>query len=117
MGLPGRGATALHVRYLLPADGRLTISLHPTSTSSVKNGPRFGDERLAHNRPWGIGYITHPVHGPYWTDRSLQPDYSRVKVPTLLWSGWADVYPTQILRAFANLEVPKKVLVGPWGHW
>ncbi len=75
------------------------------------------EERLANNRPWGIGYITHPVHGSYWTDRSLQPDYSRVKVPTLLWSGWADVYPTPILRAFANLEVPKKVLVGPWGHW
>ena len=75
------------------------------------------EERLANNRPWGIGYITHPVHGSYWTDRSLQPDYSRVKVPTLLWAGWADVYPTPILRAFAKLEVPKKALVGPWGHW
>ena len=75
------------------------------------------EERLANNRPRGIGYITHPVHGSYWTDRSLQPDYSRVKVPTLLWAGWADVYPTPILRTFAKLEVPKKALVGPWGHW
>jgi predicted acyl esterase len=74
-------------------------------------------ERLEKNVPWGIGFISHPLHDRYWTDRSLQPDYDRIKVPVLLWSGWADCYPTPILRAFAKLQVPKKVLIGPWGHW
>ena len=75
------------------------------------------NERLEKNKPWGIGYISNPVHGKYWTDRSLQPDYSRIKVPVMLWSGWADCYPTPILRAFSKINVPKKVIIGPWGHW
>jgi predicted acyl esterase len=75
------------------------------------------NERLEKNVPWGMGYIKNPVHGPYWTSRSLQPDYSRIKVPVMLWSGWADCYPTPILRAFSRINVPKKIYIGPWGHW
>jgi len=74
-------------------------------------------QHLENNSPWGIGYISHPLRDSYWTDRSLQPDYSRVKVPTLVYSGWADCYPTQMLRAYSNLKVPKKALIGPWGHY
>lgn len=74
-------------------------------------------ERLEKNVPWGVGFITGQLHGKYWRDRSLQPDYSRIKVPVMLWSGWADCYPTPILRAFSRLQVPKKVFIGPWGHY
>ncbi len=83
-------------------------------------GDKWSDlwtERLEKNVPWGIGFLSHPLHDRYWTDRSLQPDYNRNKVPVLLWSGWSDCYPTPILRAFSKLQVPKKVLIGPWGHW
>ena len=71
-------------------------------------------ERLENNVPWGIGYISHPLQGPYWRERSLQPDYGRIEVPVLFWCGWADPYPTPILRAFSKLDVPKKILLGPW---
>ena len=74
-------------------------------------------ERLEKSGPWGIGYISHPLDGPYWKDRSLAPDYDRVKCAVFLVAGWADVYATAQLRAFTNLKVPKKTLVGPWGHW
>ncbi len=74
--------------------------------------------RLENNRPWGIGYISHPTEGPYWQDRSLSADYGRVKCPVFVVAGWSDVYATALLRAFDRLEVPfKKALVGPWGHW
>lgn len=73
-------------------------------------------ERLEKNVPWGIGWLLHALDDEYWKNQSLQPDYSRIKVPTMLWSGWADCYPTPILRAFSKLQVPKKVFVGPWGH-
>jgi predicted acyl esterase len=71
---------------------------------------------LEKNTPWGIPWITHFLDDEFYTGQSLQPDYSRIKVPTMLWSGWADCYPTQILRAFSRLSVPKKVFLGPWGH-
>ena len=35
----------------------------------------------------------------------------------MFWCGWADPYPTPILRAFSKLDVPKKILLGPWGHY
>lgn len=74
--------------------------------------------RLENNRPWGIGYISHPTEGPYWQDRSLAAGYSRVKCPVFVVAGWSDVYPTALLRAFDRLDVPfKKAMVGPWGHW
>lgn len=83
-------------------------------------GSKWGElweERLEKNVPWGVGFISNTLQGSYWSSRSLQPDYSRIKVPVMLWSGWADCYPTSILRAFSKLDVPKKVFVGPWGHY
>lgn len=82
-------------------------------------GDKWGElwqERLEKNVPWGIGWLTHALDDEYYTLQSLQPDYSRIKAPTMLWSGWADCYPTPILRAFAKLNVPKRAFVGPWNH-
>jgi putative CocE/NonD family hydrolase len=75
------------------------------------------NERLENNVPWGVGYIQNQVDSTYWHHKSLAPGYDRIKVPVLLWSGWADWYPTPILRAFSNIKVPKKVFVGPWAHY
>ena len=74
-------------------------------------------ERLEHSRPWGIGYIEHPLHGPYWQDRSLATDYRRVNCAVFVIAGWSDCYPTALLRAYERLDCPKKALVGPWSHY
>ena len=74
-------------------------------------------ERLEKSAPWGIGYVSHPLQGPYWQDRSLSADYSRVQCAVMVIGGWSDCYPTALLRAYENLDCPKKALVGPWGHW
>ena len=74
-------------------------------------------ERLEKNAPWGIGYLSNPLQGPYWQERSLSANYERVKCAVFVIGGWSDCYPTALLRAYENLKCPKKVLVGPWGHW
>jgi putative CocE/NonD family hydrolase len=74
-------------------------------------------ERLDASRPWGLGYLENPLQGPYWKSRSLSADYDRVRCAVFVVSGWSDCYPTALLRAFSKLEVPKRALVGPWGHW
>ena len=75
-------------------------------------------QRLENSQPWGIGYISNPLDGPYWQDRSLSTNYSAVQCPVFVIAGWSDCYPTALLRAFSNLKVPhKRALVGPWGHW
>jgi len=73
-------------------------------------------ERLDNSVPWGIGFITHLTDGPYWRDRSVRPDYGRVKCPVFVIDGWADWYYHPLLRAYANLDVPKRALMGPWSH-
>ncbi len=74
-------------------------------------------ERLERSAPWSLGYIRNTLHGSYWRDQSLAPGYERVQCAVLLMEGWADWYATEELRAFQRLNVPKKVLIGPWGHY
>ena len=83
-------------------------------------GDRFAAiwaERLERSEPWSLGYIRNTLHGPYWRDQSLAPGYDRVQCAVLLIEGWADWYATEELRAFQKLNAPKKVLIGPWGHY
>ena len=83
-------------------------------------GTKWSDiwrERLEKNEPWGIGYVAHPFDGPYWHDRSLSAGYDRVKCAVYVIAGWSDCYSTALLRAFSKLQVPKRAMVGPWGHW
>ena len=75
------------------------------------------EEHLQNNRPWGYGYVKHMLDGPYWRGQSVAPGYDRVKCAVFVMGGWADWYPTALLRAFSRLKVPKRALVGPWGHW
>jgi putative CocE/NonD family hydrolase len=74
------------------------------------------EEHLQNNIPWSIAFLKHQTDGPYWRARSVRPDYSRIKCAVFVIAGWAGWYPTAELRAFANLQVPKRALIGPWGH-
>lgn len=74
-------------------------------------------QHLEQNVPWGIEFIRNQLDGPYWRGKSVRPDYDRVQCPVFVIGGWADWYPTPLLRAFAGLSVPKRALVGPWSHY
>lgn len=43
-------------------------------------------------------------------------DMSAAGIPVYAWSGWLDPFPGDAFLFFANLDVPMKVAVGPWGH-
>ena len=74
-------------------------------------------ERLEQSAPWSIGYIRNTLHGDYWRRRSLAPGFERVQCPVYLIEGWPDWYASAELEAFQKLRVPRKVLIGPWGHY
>jgi putative CocE/NonD family hydrolase len=65
--------------------------------------------------PW-FGSIEEQNDGPFWRQGSLRPDYDRIAVPTMLVAGWTDVYRTAMLRTYEHLNVPKRLLMGPWCH-
>jgi putative CocE/NonD family hydrolase len=73
-------------------------------------------ERLERNMPWGIAFLEHLQDGPFWRARSLRGHYDDVRCAVYVVDGWADWYPTPLLRIFAGLDVPKRALIGPWSH-
>ncbi|MDR7523403.1 MAG: CocE/NonD family hydrolase [Armatimonadota bacterium] len=73
------------------------------------------DQRLEQNIPWLIRWLDEQLDGAYWRS-TLGRMYDRVTVPTLIIGGWADFYVNASLRWFANLKVPKKLIMGPWPH-
>ncbi len=43
-------------------------------------------------------------------------DYSAINVPVLAVSGWVDGYTRVVFDLVENLDVPRKGIIGPWGH-
>ncbi|MFC1451943.1 CocE/NonD family hydrolase [Verrucomicrobiota bacterium] len=91
-------------------------SAPPSPEACGAGWQRVWRERLENNRPWGEAFLDNLLDGPFWRERSLPPDYVRIKCPAFFIAGWADWYPGCLLNAFENLEGPKRILIGPWAH-
>jgi putative CocE/NonD family hydrolase len=76
---------------------------------------KIWEERLEKNTPWMLEWFERQTDGPYWK-RQLGRRYDRVKCPVFVIGGWIDFYASQMPRLYANLNVPKKLLIGPWPH-
>ena len=73
-------------------------------------------QRLAASRPWAIDWVRHQRRDDYWKHGSVCEDFSQIKIPVYAIGGWADPYSNPVPRLLAGLDVPRKGLVGPWGH-
>ncbi|MGO3211524.1 MAG: CocE/NonD family hydrolase, partial [Brachybacterium sp.] len=73
-------------------------------------------ERLAGSGLWLETWLEHQRRDDYWKPASVCEDYSQVQVPVMAVGGWADGYTNAIFRLMENLDVPRKGLIGPWGH-
>ncbi|RKL46406.1 hypothetical protein BFJ70_g2898 [Fusarium oxysporum] len=58
----------------------------------------------------------HQRRDDFWKHASIGENYSSIQCPVYLVGGWMDPYTNTIFRMLENLKVPKKGLVGPWGH-
>ena len=63
-------------------------------------------------KPW----LTEQLRNDYWKHASVCEDYSNIKIPVYAMSGWADNYRNTVFSLLANLDGPRKGLVGPWAH-
>ena len=73
-------------------------------------------ERLDQSGLWLDIWLQHPHRDDYWKHGSICEDYSRVTVPVMAVSGWADGYSNAVFRMLANLPGPRMGLIGPWSH-
>jgi uncharacterized protein len=82
-------------------------------------GERWRDmwiERLEGSGLWLEKWLRHQRRDDYWAHGSICEDYGAVKCPVYAVSGWADGYSNAVFRLLANLDVPRKGLIGPWSH-
>ncbi|WP_241384864.1 CocE/NonD family hydrolase [Rhodococcus sp. CH91] len=73
-------------------------------------------ERLEGSGLWIEKWLEHQHRDDYWKRASVNEDYSAVRCPVLAVGGWADGYTNAIFRLMEHLDVPRKGLIGPWGH-
>ena len=95
----------------------------PYAQWSGEKWSQMWEDHLATNAPYILQWLEHQSDGEYWRNGSLRDvrngktGYERIKVPVFMFGGWRDGYPNPLLRTFERLNVPKKLLAGPWNHW
>ncbi len=61
-------------------------------------------------------WLSHQRFDDYWRRGSVRLDPAAIACPTYVVGGWADTYTNAVSRLLGALTVPRKGLVGPWGH-
>ncbi len=67
-------------------------------------------------RPLGETWLAHQRRDAYWRHGSVCEDYGAIRCPVLAIGGWADGYTDAVLRLMQGLDVPRRGIIGPWGH-
>ena len=73
-------------------------------------------ERLHALEPFVAQWLKHQRRNAYWKRGSVCENYGDIACPVYTVSGWADGYRNAVFRLLANLNVPRKGLIGPWSH-
>ncbi|HEU0089487.1 MAG TPA: CocE/NonD family hydrolase [Pseudonocardiaceae bacterium] len=73
-------------------------------------------QRLEGSGLWLQEWLRHQRRDDYWRHGSVCEDFSAITVPVYAVSGWADGYSNSVFRLLAQLDVPRKGLIGPWSH-
>ena len=73
-------------------------------------------ERLDATPPLLKVWSSHQRYDEFWQRGSVARDYGQIKCPVYVVGGWLDPYSTVVGSLLAGLKVPRKGLVGPWGH-
>ncbi|MGO1078667.1 CocE/NonD family hydrolase [Inquilinus sp. CA228] len=61
-------------------------------------------------------WLRHQRYDEYWKHGSVCEDWSAIQCPVLAVGGWADSYTNAVPRLLAGLQVPRRGIIGPWGH-
>lgn len=109
----------LRMYYDVGFYGGMMVAMNALPPSPEAAGPHWAErwrQRLEDNQPYLLTWLKHQTDGPYWRGGSLRPGYDRIQCPVFLIGGWHDGYANAMPRMFMHLNVPKKLLMGPWIH-
>ena len=61
-------------------------------------------------------WTSHQRYDAYWQRGSVATHYAQIQCPVYIVNGWLDPYSAVTSSLLEGLSVPRKALVGPWGH-
>jgi predicted acyl esterase len=61
-------------------------------------------------------WMRHPNRDEFWKHGSVCEDWSKIQIPVLAITGWADSYINTPPALAKNLSSPTKAIIGPWEH-
>jgi putative CocE/NonD family hydrolase len=91
-------------------------SLPPDPAIVGENWRDMWLRRLRGSGLWLDTWLQHQHRDEYWQHGSICEDISRVQVPVMAVSGWADGYSNAVFRLLEKLPGPRLGLIGPWSH-
>jgi putative CocE/NonD family hydrolase len=104
--------------YMLPwASALMSFNVRPPDPAIV--GERWRElwrERLDGQVDLAQLWLEHQSRDGYWRQGSIREDYGALDCAVLAVGGWADAYVDAIFRMMEHLSVPRRALIGPWGH-
>jgi len=99
--------------------GSTFLAYFGTPPDPLLVGDRWRDmwlERIENATVPTITWLQHQQRDEFWKQSSVCEDYSQIACPVYAVGGWADGYTNSIPRLLSHLKVPRKGLIGPWGH-
>jgi putative CocE/NonD family hydrolase len=107
----------VHQAMLGWASQMLAFNARPPDPESVGDAWREKWlDRLERTPPFVEDWLSHQHYDEFWQHGSVREDYDAIECPVYLVSGWADWYRNPVASLLENLRVPRKALLGPWGH-
>lgn len=101
----------------LPPEEVDTLIQDRLSDPDIKSNPLYYRILMDPRRNLGFfDILVHPTDGPFYWERSPYTKFDKIKIPTYLGSGWYAYAFTHLpgaFRAYAGIEAPKKLLIGP----
>ncbi len=73
-------------------------------------------ERMEKSGLWIDQWLRHQRRDAYWSTSSVCENYASIRCPVYAIGGWADGFTNTVFRLMEHLQVPRKGLIGPWGH-
>jgi hypothetical protein len=95
----------------------LAYNARPPDPARV--GDRWRDmwlERMDATPPYLEAWLSHQRRDAFWKHGSICEAYADVECPVYAVGGWTDGYTSPVLRMLDGLKVPRKGLIGAWGH-
>lgn len=72
--------------------------------------------RLNNTPPILATWLSHQRYDGYWQHGSIATNYAAIQCPVYVVGGQIDSYRDFLPRSLAHLTVPRRGLMGPWGH-